>query len=502
MDQVAGQDVAPAGQAAHGVERIDARAVNTPKQRSMYKGRDKVYPKLAHGTFRRLKWLVMLGSLSIYYLTPWIRWERGPDLPNQAVLLDFPGRRFYFFFIEIWPQEIYYLPGLLILASLILFLVTSLAGRVWCGYACPQTVWTDLFVAVERFVEGDRNARIKLDRAKWSASKLVRKSIKHLIWVAIAVATGGAWVFYFDNAPTLAGDLLAMDAPLVAYLFIGIFSATTYTLGALAREQVCTYMCPWPRIQAALQDEHSLLVSYHPERGEPRGPHKKYEPWEGRGHCVDCNQCVAVCPAGIDIRDGQQLECISCALCVDACNSVMKKVGLAPNLISYDTLAGIEAKEGAGPVRYRFVRPRTVIYGVLIAVVGLVMAAALLSRSDLDLTIQRDRSPLFVALSDGAIRNGYTLKVLNKNHEAKSFTLHLEGLPGAGLQVVGAEAVGQDATALLEVPADKLRSFRVYVSAPRASLPAGLVKMTFVIQDNDGDSHASYRGTFRGPEND
>lgn len=498
MDQAAGLNVAPA-QAANGVERIDARAVNSPQQRSLYKSRDKVYPKLAHGTFRRLKWLVMLVSLSIYYLTPWIRWERGPDLPNQAVLLDFPGRRFYFFFIEIWPQEVYYLTGLLILASLILFLVTSLAGRVWCGYACPQTVWTDLFVAVERFVEGDRNARIKLDRSKMNASKLARKSVKHLIWILIAAATGGAWVFYFDNAPTLARDLLTLDAPFVAYLFIGIFSATTYTLGALAREQVCTYMCPWPRIQAALQDEHSLVVSYHPERGEPRGPHKKNEPWQGRGHCVDCNQCVAVCPAGIDIRDGQQLECISCALCIDACNGVMKKVGLPANLISYDTLAGIEAKADAEAVRYRFVRPRTVIYAVLIVVVGLVMAGALMSRSDLDLTIQRDRSPLYVALSDGSIRNGYTLKVLNKNHEAKSFALRLEGLPGASLQVIGAQSLEQNATAVLDVPADKLRSFRVYVTAPPSSAPSGLAQMTFTIEDNDGDSTASYRGTFRGP---
>ncbi|NQV81250.1 MAG: 4Fe-4S binding protein, partial [Alphaproteobacteria bacterium] len=221
MDSAPGPVAGFAGQAANGVERSDARAVNKPSERSLYKSRDKVYPKLAHGTFRRLKWLVMALSLSVYYLTPWIRWDRGPDIPDQAVLLDFPGRRFYFFFIEIWPQEVYYLTGLLILAALVLFLVTSLAGRVWCGYACPQTVWTDLFIAVERFVEGDRNARIKLDRARMSFPKFWRKALKHVIWVAIAMATGGAWVFYFDNAPSLARDLVELDAPIVAYLFIG-----------------------------------------------------------------------------------------------------------------------------------------------------------------------------------------------------------------------------------------------------------------------------------------
>jgi cytochrome c oxidase accessory protein FixG len=501
MNDTAAEAVASAGQAATGVDRIDARAVNKPSERSLYKSREKVYPKLAHGTFRRLKWLVLIASLSIYYITPWIRWDRGPDISNQAVLADFPGRRFFFFFIEIWPQEVYFLTGLLILASLGLFLVTSLAGRVWCGYACPQTVWTDLFIAVERFVEGDRNARIKLDRASFGLAKLTRKTIKHLIWVAIALATGGAWVFYFADAPTLARQLVTLDAPLVAYLFIGIFSATTYALGGLAREQVCTYMCPWPRIQAALQDEYSLVVTYHPERGDPRGPHKKNEPWEGRGHCVDCNQCVAVCPAGIDIRDGQQLECISCALCIDACNGVMKKLSLPPNLIFYDTLQGVSTKSEER-VGYRFIRPRTVIYSVLILVVGLVMLGTLVTRSDLDLTVQRDRTPLFVALSDGSIRNGYTLKILNKSHDTRSFSLNVQDLPGATIQVIGSTETGDGEERALTVPADKLRSFRVYVSAPRASVPSGRTSMTFAIKDQAEGTVDFYKGSFRGPDSE
>lgn len=498
MDKSAVEVAAPAGQAASGVDRIDARAVNNPAQRSLYKSREKVYPKLAHGNFRRIKWLVLIASLSIYYITPWIRWDRGADIANQAVLADFPGRRFYFFFIEIWPQEVYFLTGLLILASLGLFLVTSLAGRVWCGYACPQTVWTDLFIAVERFVEGDRNARIKLDRARFGGAKLTRKTVKHIIWIAISLATGGAWVFYFGDAPQLARDLVALEAPFVAYLFIGIFSATTYALGGIAREQVCTYMCPWPRIQAALQDEYSLVVTYHPERGDPRGPHKKSEPWEGRGHCVDCNQCVAVCPAGIDIRDGQQLECISCALCIDACNGVMKKLSLPGNLISYDTLLGATKKD-EGRVAYRFVRPRTVIYSVLIVVVGLVMLGTLLSRSDLDLTVQRDRTPLFVALSDGSIRNGYTLKILNKSHDARSFALGVDGLDAANIQVIGSADAAQSNERVLTVPANKLRSFRVYVSVPRSSVTSGRAPMTFSIKDLADGTVDFYKGSFRGP---
>lgn len=499
MHKTAVEVAGSSGQAAAGVDRIDARPVNNPAERSLYKSREKVYPKLAHGTFRRLKWLILTASLSVYYITPWIRWDRGPDVVNQAVLADFPGRRFYFFFVEIWPQEVYFLTGLLILASLALFLVTSLAGRVWCGYACPQTVWTDLFIAVERLVEGDRNARIKLDRARVSVAKLSRKLLKHVIWIAIAMATGGAWVFYFGDAPQLARDLVSLEAPLVAYLFIGIFSATTYALGGIAREQVCTYMCPWPRIQAALQDEHSLVVTYHPERGDPRGPHKKTESWVGRGHCVDCNQCVAVCPAGIDIRDGQQLECISCALCIDACNGVMKKLSLPANLISYDTLLGASNKAEVR-AKYRFIRPRTVIYSVLIALVSLVMLGALVSRSDLDLTVQRDRTPLFVALSDGSIRNGYTLKILNKSHSTRSFSLGVQGLANASIQVIGSEEGSQSGERVLTVTPDKVRSFRVYVSVPRAAVPTGRSDMAFSIKDLTSGTVENYQGSFRGPE--
>ncbi|HEU0069770.1 MAG TPA: cytochrome c oxidase accessory protein CcoG, partial [Alphaproteobacteria bacterium] len=448
------------------IARSDAQPVNAKAQRSLYAKRQKIYPKRARGTFRRVKWIAMAALLAIYYLAPWLRWDRGPTLPDQAILIDFPSRRFYFFFIELWPEEVYYITGLLILAALGLFLVTSLAGRVWCGYACPQTVWTDLFIAVERFMEGDRNQRIKLDQSPFSLNKLARKLAKHAIWIVIALATGGAWVFYFADAPTLLGELAQFDAPAVAYLFIGLFAATTYVLGGIAREQVCTYMCPWPRIQAALQDEESLIVSYHPARGEPRGPHKKGESWDGRGHCVDCNQCVAVCPMGIDIRDGQQLECISCALCIDACNDVMDKVGLPHGLIGYDSLAGVTAGKADAKPRLHPIRPRTILYAVLILVVAAVMTTALLLRTQLGLTVERDRNPLFVTLSDGSIRNGYTVHVQNKHADARTFVLTIEGLPDARLSVLDAE---NDVAAELTVAPDQMESFRIFVAAPRAS---------------------------------
>ena len=453
-------------QAPGEVETIDVRAVNKGEHRSLYAARQRIHPKKARGAFRKIKWLVMAGTLAVYYLAPWIRWDRGANMPDQAILLDLPGRRFYFFFIEIWPQEVYYVTGLLIIAALGLFLVTSIAGRVWCGYTCPQTVWTDLFIAVERFVEGDRNARIRLDRAPWKAGKIGKKLVKHAIWLVIGIGTGGAWVFYFADAPTLAGQLISFEAPTAAYLFIGILTFTTYMLAGFAREQVCTYMCPWPRIQGAMLDRDSMVVTYRDFRGEPRGNYRKGESWDDRGDCIDCNQCVAVCPMGIDIRDGQQLECISCALCIDACNDVMSKIDRPQGLIAYDTLENVERKGAGERSRVRIIRPRTIIYTGLIALVGLIMLVTLVSRADVEVNVLRDRNPLFVQLSDGSIRNGFSVKILNKRHEVQRFTLSVEGVEDAGLSVVGVAGTSDAPTLVVE--SDRLRSFRVYVTAPAA----------------------------------
>jgi len=480
------------------VETVDVSAVNRTEERSLYKRREKIFPRRARGTFRRVKWAVMAVTLSIYYLAPWLRWDRGESAPDQAILLDLPARRFYFFFIEIWPQEVYYLTGLLILAALTLFLVTSLAGRVWCGYTCPQTVWTDLFLAVERFIEGDRGARIRLDKAKWSLDKLLKRVVKHVIWVFIALATGGAWVFYFADAPTLFVDLITFQAPQVAYIFVGLLTLSTYLLGGLAREQVCIYMCPWPRIQAAMIDEDSLIVSYHPGRGEPRGPMRKGKDRSGLGDCISCNQCVAVCPMGIDIRHGMQLECISCALCIDACNEVMDKVDLPRGLIGYDTIANVGRRERGERTRIHPFRPRTFVYAGLIVVVGLIMLFALLTRSDLDVNVLRDRNPLFVTLSDGSVRNGYTLKILNKAHAERQFNLQVDGLnDNVSVKVIGA-ADGE--APLFTVLPDRLASFRIFVTAPRDALESGANDIGFTLIDVADGASVHYDSTFRAPE--
>ena len=454
-----------AQEAAPGVERHNVLPVNQAEQRQLYAGRQKVYPKLAHGRFRALKWLVMAVTLGIYYGLPWLRWPRGPDLPDQAVLLDIPHNRFFFFFLEIWPQEFYFVTGLLVLAALLLFLVTSVAGRAWCGYACPQTVWTDLMVLVERFWQGDRNARIRLDRARWGTSKIIRKAMTHVTWLAIAALTGGAMVFYFRDAPTLARELLNGSAPAIAYLFLGVFTATTYVLGGIAREQVCIYMCPWPRIQGAMVDQETLLITYRASRGEPRGAHKKGQAWDSRGDCIDCKACVAVCPMGIDIRDGAQLECIQCGLCIDACNDIMHKVDRPLHLIAYDSIAGEQAAAGGTAHKVRFMRARTLVYAGLISAVGAIMLAGVLLRSNLEINVLHERNPAYVRLSDGSVRNAYTVKILNKRHEPREFRLEAKGLPEAQLSIAGSTGSG-----VLRVDTDDLSDFRVLVTVPAHAL--------------------------------
>ena len=450
------------------VGREDAEAVNKAENRSLYASRVAIHPKAAHGPFRRLKWALLIVLLGIYYIAPWLRWTRPGEAPDQAILIDLANRRFYFFFIEIWPQEFYYVAGLLIMAGVGLFLVTSLFGRAWCGYACPQTVWTDLYIWVESKIEGDRNARIKLDAAPWSVSKLSKRATKMAVWLAIAIATGGFWVFYFADAPTLLKDLVTGQAPSVAYFTIAILTATTFTFAGFMREQVCTYMCPWPRIQGAMLDEESLIVTYNAWRGEPRMAGRKKAEAQGQrlGDCVDCNACVAVCPMGIDIRDGNQLECINCALCIDACDAVMAKVGKPKGLINYTT-SSLYAGNVAGKNEHwdwtHLLRPRTAIYFAVWAAVGLAMLYTLLHRTQLDVNVVPDRNPLYVTLSDGSIRNGYTVKILNKRQEERSFRLSIENLPGATMEMVG-EAGIQGTSFEITVEPDKLKAVKIYVA--------------------------------------
>lgn len=486
------------GEAAPGVQRIDVDAVSSKERRGYYAARQPIYPKRARGTFRAIKWVVMAVTLGIYYLLPWIRWDRGPGIPDQAFLLDFAHQRLFFGPIEIWPQELYFITGILIVSALGLFLVTSLAGRMWCGYTCPQTVWTDLMIAVERFWQGDRNARMRLDQAPWTFDKIWKKTATHVSWLLIGVATGGVLVFYFRDAPTLARELLTGEAPLVAYVFMGIFTVSTYLLGGIAREQVCIYMCPWPRIQAAMFDQDSLLVSYREYRGEPRGPHKKGQSWLNRGDCVDCKACVAVCPMGIDIRDGAQLECIQCALCIDACDDIMGKVGRPQGLIAYETFHNMEALSEADRKPVRFVRPRTVLYSVLILLVLGIMGWAWVMRAPVEISVIEDRNPLFVKLSDGGIRNGYTLKILNKTHVEQRFSVRIEGIPAPEMSIVGQAHGETDVT----VAADVVRALKIYVSVPRdaqGQLSGSSTPVRFVVRDAATGEEVIRDTAFRSP---
>jgi len=498
-----------------------------PKQR-LFEARRKIFPKAVDGSYRRLKWAVMAVTLTIYYVTPWLRWDRGPYAPHQAVLIDLPHRRFYMFAIEIWPHEFYFVAGLLIMAAVGLFLVTSAVGRAWCGYACPQTVWTDLFLHIERAIDGDRNAQVRLQNAPWGPVKIVKRLSKHAIWLVIAVLTGGAWIFYFSDAPTLARQLGAGNAPYPAYATIAVLTFTTYTLGGLLREQFCIYMCPWPRIQGAMLDDKSLIVTYKYWRGEPRthgvkraadalyqpdGGDKAAAPQRGLpslvalaadsskalefGDCIDCNACVAVCPTGIDIRNGPQIGCITCGLCIDACDQVMVKLDRPKRLIGYSTVADeIIAGERGIPKTpmARLFRARTIIYFLIWAGIGCGMLFALGMRSRLDLSVRQERNPVWVRMADGAIRNTYTLNIRNMESRPRTVRLTIEGLSGAKMWT----ELGQRETATEQLPVtlvpDGVTKARLYVVAPGSG--AKRTDLAFVIAARDpvgaNDREASF----------
>lgn len=468
----------------------------TGEPQKLYAAREPVFPKRVSGHFRNLKWLILIVTLGIYYVTPWLRWDRGPALPDQAVLLDLAGRRFFFFWIEIWPHEFYFVAGLLIMAGLGLFLFTSALGRVWCGYSCPQTVWTDLFFTVERWIEGDRNARLRLWNGTWNFHKWRLRLTKWAAWLMISVATGGAWVFYFADAPTLFVNLFTGQAAMVAYVTVAILTATTFVFGGFMREQICIYACPWPRIQAAMMDEHSITVAYRDWRGEPRGRGKERE---GLGDCIDCNACVTVCPVGIDIRDGQQLECITCALCIDACDDIMAKVGKPRGLIDYMALTD-EANERAGKPKVsvwtHIFRLRTIIYTILWAGIGVGLTVLLFIRSDIDMTVAPVRNPQFVMLSDGSIRNTYDVRIRNMSHDDSSFAISL--VSDQPFEVALEGQPGNSVT----VPLNSTYLQRVYVTAPPGSTAAQRDRTDFRLWVEDlGTTHRAYRDTsFTGRE--
>ncbi|MBS0476641.1 MAG: cytochrome c oxidase accessory protein CcoG [Proteobacteria bacterium] len=463
------------------------------QQSSLYEKRKVVFPKAVDGRFRRFKWFVMLVTLGIYYGTPWLRWDRGPYAPNQAVLLDLANRRFYMFNIEIWPQEFYFVAGLLIMAGIGLFLVTSAVGRAWCGYACPQTVWTDLFQHVDRLVDGDRNAQLRLQAAPWGPKKVWKRGVKWTIYLLISFWTGGAWIMYFADAPTLTHSFWTGQAAGVAYATVAVLTGTTFIFGGFMREQICVYMCPWPRIQTAMLDEKSLIVTYKDWRGEPRGSVKTAEKHPGEvGDCIDCNGCVNVCPTGYDIRNGPDIQCITCALCIDECDKVMAAIGRPRGLIDYATLEDCEIERAGGqprPILKALFHTRTLVYLGVWGALGLGLLFALGTRKHIDIAVQKDRNPPFMTMSSGEIRNAYTVKLRNMEARPRPMEVTMDGLSGGKMWTDETSIASAGRKLSYTVAADRVEPLRVYVVAPDGTAPQ---HFRFILRaldkDGGGDS--------------
>ena len=397
---------------------------------SFYAKHVKIYPREISGRFNRLRRLAVLALLGLFYLVPWLRWDG-----RQAVLFDLPARKFWIFGLVLWPQDFIFLTWILVLLGLSLFFVTALAGRLWCGFACPQTVWTEVFVWIERLVEGDRTRRIKLDRAPWSAAKLGRKVAKHALWSLFALWTGLSFVGFFVPIADLTHQLATLALGGWALFWTLFYGAATYVNAGYMREQVCKYMCPYARFQSAMFDRDTLIITYDGRRGEPRGPRARGADYraKGLGDCVACKMCVQVCPTGIDIREGLQYECIACAACIDACDSVMDRVNYPRGLIRYTTQNTLEGRAA------RVVRPRTLVYGALLGIIFAAGLAGLLARKTVVLDVIRDRNALYRETAAGDIENVYNLKILNKEQRAHRFRLAVEGLPQIRIDAERAE---------------------------------------------------------------
>lgn len=432
-----------------------------------FAAKKKLYPQRVKGKIRRLKWLLNCLFLSIYGILPFLQFNRGENVPNQAILIDIVGSKFYFFFIEIWPQEVYYLAGILIIAAVALFFVTSLFGRIWCGYACFQTVWTDIFIAVELLFQGDRNDRILLDR-KNNFKKIWRKTTTHLCWILISLATGLIFTCYFNDSHELIADLFRNKISTKILCWICGIAGATYLMAGFAREHVCTFMCPYSRFQSAMFDDNTLIISYDHKRGEPRAKMTADKNFVNRGHCIECKQCVVVCPVGIDIRNGLQMECIACGLCIDACDAVMEKIGLPKGLIRYDTLNHL--LDPQPKKRFKVMRMRSFYYGIILSLVCFGMLRSLIMKPKFEAEIAPERNPAYVKLSDGSIRNDYVLKIFNKTYKAVEFELQLatdkntdSNKPSQQLVLQGANRNQESQKILVE--ANSMRQFKIYLIA-------------------------------------
>ncbi len=384
----------------------------------LYQHHEKIYPREVHGKFAFFRLTGVVGLLGLYYLVPWLDWDG-----RQAVLFNLPQRKFFVFELVIWPQELYFLAALLVILGVALFLFTAVAGRLWCGYSCPQTVWTEVFLWIERRIEGDRPKQMKLDRAALSIDKIWRKSIKHTAWLAISVATAVTFVGYFKPIDVLCLELANLTLHPWPLFWVFFFTVATYLNAGWLREQVCLYMCPYARFQSAMFDSDTLIISYDPARGEPRGGRKRDMDYRaaGLGDCINCKMCVQACPTGIDIRDGLQYECIGCAACIDACDGIMEKMNYPKGLIRYTTENLLNNKTS------RIMRPRSLIYSLILVALIAGLVFGLLHRSAVEIDILRDRNVLYREVS-GGIENVFTARILNKDQRDHTYQIEVDGL--------------------------------------------------------------------------
>lgn len=445
----------------------------------LFQERIEIFPRSVKGRYRTIKNSILVLAYSVYFLLPWLRWSREVG-PEQAILFDIDGRRFYIFDLVVYAQDIFWLAGLLLIGAFLLFFVTGLAGRVFCGYFCFQTLWTDVFVLIERLVQGERNARIRLSKAPWSKNKIFKMGLTHFLWFSVALLTGLSFTLYWGNAPDLIVHMLTGQAPFAAYATTLFLTMTTYVMAGLAREQVCTYMCPYARFQAVMFDSDTLIVAYDEQRGEREKGRTK--PAKGLmtsaerdnasvGDCIDCGYCVQVCPTGIDIRNGMQYQCTSCALCIDACNTIMTSIKFPTGLIKYSSGHELEGKKTSR------LNAKNIGYGVILLATTIVLVWSVATRSDLEMLVRQIRQPLSVNLSDGRIQNRYDLKINNKTTKDIKYEISIEGLDRAELDMGKFRQVIVPAEGSVKLIA-KIRTFPALVSKSRT-------KFNFVIHSVD-----------------
>ncbi|MEN9373459.1 MAG: cytochrome c oxidase accessory protein CcoG [Pseudomonadota bacterium] len=406
-----------------------------------YQQAAKIYPRSVAGFFTQWRWIMVWITQIVFYGVPWLEWGQ-----RQAVLFDLGARRFYIFGLVLYPQDFIYLTGILVISAFSLFLFTAVAGRLWCGYACPQTVYTEIFMWIEKKIEGDRAPRMRRDAGPWSADKIGRKSLKHLAWVLVALWTGFTFVGYFTPIHVLGDEVIRWDLGAWEAFWVFFYGFATYGFAGSMREQVCKYMCPYARFQSAMFDKDTLIVTYDEERGEPRGARsKKVDPAKaGLGACVDCTLCVQVCPTGIDIRKGLQYECIGCGACVDVCDTVMDKVGYPRGLIKYSTEHAMQQHWTKKQIWRHVLRPRVLIYTAILLSVVIAMGVSLATRIPFKVNVVRDRGALARIVEGGRIENVFRLQIMNATESTQSFRITVKGMPG--LTVLPTEEVTVDST--------------------------------------------------------